>query len=463
MNGRIFFSVILSILLLFSSGSALGIEPLINGSQINSSLGSSPGANLQWFVEEIDTDGDTGLHASVAYDPTGGYIYISYYDATNQQLRMARSDGKGLACGPNGTWGCLTLDSGADVGKYNSIAINPKTGGIGIAYHDATNGNLKYITFENPRLLVYVTHTIDKGVPGISTTGLHTSLKYNEDGKPFIAYYFDNPTPGGADALMVAYDSITNGDCGYGSIENTWRCHTIISGEGVGQYPSLAIVNGWDTHIAYYNAGSGDLWYAVSSNEPANCGYWGTDMACYPVSGSTDDTGKYASMYLDADYKFHIAYYNATDKKLMYAVKLASGLGNCGVLGSAQCEEIDSMPQDYHPLGISISEDPAGYPVIGYQAANGSLKLARPLPALGLPAGAGNCGPGNPFYIWSCDTIDPHGTWITYRNADFVSINVEPSGMAQIAYNGFITGEGGNLRVAFQQYRIFQPLILNKP
>ena len=152
------------------------------------------------------------------------------------------------------------MDSGPDVGKYSSVAVNPDTGGIGIAYHDATNGHLKYLVFENPKQLVHSVYTIDKGIEGISKTGLHTSLAYSDGGKPFIAYYFENVS--GVDALEFAYYSVTNGNCGYGYAEDTWRCHTIISGEGVGQYPSLVVrdnptTNDWDFFISYYNGGTG--------------------------------------------------------------------------------------------------------------------------------------------------------------------------------------------------------------
>jgi hypothetical protein len=452
--------VLFVLLLLLAVGSVLAEGPQSSIPKVLGTNSSNLAAKAPWFNSEIDTNGDTGLHVSVAYDPTWGKIYISYYDATDQQLRLARSDGKGLACGPKGEWGCSTIDSGADVGKYNSIAINPVSGGIGIAYHDATNGKLKYIYFENPQSLNYSTYTIDKGIEGVSTTGLYTSLVYSDEGKPFIAYYFDNPTPGGVDALMVAYDSITNGDCGYGSIENTWRCHTIISGEGVGQYPSLEIINGWDTYVAYYDRGSGDLWYAKDFDEEANCGYWGTDMACYPVDMTNGDVGKYASMYVDDATNFHIAYYDATNEELKYAYELDSSTGNCGVGGSAQCDTIDDMPADYHPLGISIAEDGANYPIIAYQSANGSLNVARPVAALGWPAGSGNCGPEDPFASWHCQTIDRSGTWIIYRNADYASITLNSSGLATIAYYGFIKDDSGNLMVSQQLFQHFMPLVL---
>ena len=464
MNGRkalgLAFSVI--VLLLVTGSGLAGVPPTQPREPVETSgAGASPGANTPWFVEEIDTDGDTGLHTSVAYDPIWGSIYVSYYDATNQQLRIARSNGSG--CGPNGEWGCTSLDiNEPDVGKYSSIAVNPNgdRSGIGIAYHDATNGKLKYLYFKNSRLLTHSIYTIDKGIEGVSTTGLHTSLKYTEDGQPNIAYQFYHPA--GVEALMWAYYSYASGNCVNGDVADEWRCETIITGEGVGEYSSLYLLDLFDVRIAYHDAGRGELWYADSSLlQNGNCGPYETDWACYPVDGG-NDVGKYSSLYVDSAGDFHIAYYDATTDKLMYARKLAGGGGNCGVLGSAQCDEIDAMQADYHPVGISIAEDPAGYPAIAYQAANGSLKLARPLAALGMPVGSGNCGPEDLFLTWYCETIDRYNPFLPYRNGDYVSLAFSPSGLATIAYYRLYTIlNDGNLVVAYQRpFQNHLPLVV---
>jgi hypothetical protein len=450
------------VVLLLTAGSGIARGPQSSGPSGGSALTSVAAANSAWHLDELDTPGYTGQHVSVAYHEDLDIILISYYDATNQRLRLARSDGLGPEdCGPNGVWSCQTLDSGPDVGQYSSIAVNPVTGGIGIAYYDATNGHLKYIVFENPHLLVHQTYTIDKGITGVSWTGLYTSLKYSEDGNPQIAYYFDNPS--GVDALMLAYYTVTNGDCGYGPIENTWRCHTIISGEGMGQYPSLVATTaawGWAWYISFYNRGTGELWYARPVvDPPGNCGIYGNDMACYPVA-SAGDVGRYSSLYLDSAGDFHIAYYDATSRKLMYAYERDDATGNCGVLGSAQCDEIDDMHAVYNPAGISIAEDPNGYPVIAYQSADGSLNLARPLAALGWPEGADPCGPEDPLATWNCQTIDRSGFWVDYRQADYVSLAIAPSGLATIAYNEYIYLNDGNLGVAYQRFRTLLPLMV---
>ena len=417
-----------------------------------SGVNTGSAANAPWVNIEVDTPGAVGQHTSVAIDPSNGFTYVSYYDATNKALRMAQYVGTGGNCGPNNDWSCQTIDSGADFGKYSSIAIDPASGGVGIAYYDATNDKLKYAFCASAPICNWSIYSIDKGIPNVSTTGLYTSLKYHSDGTPHIAYHFDNPT--NVDALMVASYVDNGGNCGIGTAAGKWQCDTIQTGEGVGQFASLALDGAGNKHIAYYDADNGDLWYATS-RIGTNCGPGGNTWLCYPVSVA-NDVGQYSSLYVDNDNDFHIAYYDATIDRLKYAVDKGSG-GNCGLLGSAQCDTIDSMGTGSHPVGVSMVEDAAGYPIIAYQSKAGSLNVARPAAALGLSGGGGNCGPVS---TWYCKTIDPHHQWVPYRNGDFVSIAINPSGLATIAYFGFITLADGNLMVSRQQFQSSLPLVM---
>ena len=214
----------------------------------------------------------------------------------------------------------------------------------------------------------------------------------------------------------------------------------------MGQYTSLDVDAVGNTHIAYYDATNGALLYATNSIG-SNCGP-ANSWTCYSVS-SANDVGKFAAMYVDSSSNFHIAYYDETDAKLMYAYKVSSG-GNCGVLGSARCDEIDAMRSHYftHEKGISIVEDAAGYPVIAYQSQYGDLNVARPLAALGLPASAGNCGPEDLFSTWYCETIHRYNQFTSARHGDYISIDLKTAGLATIAYYEFITSSGGNLGLA---------------
>ena len=152
-------------------------------------------AKAKWFYFDVDTPGDTGQYVSAAVSPFNSNVYVSYYDATNQSLRSANNGAFPYGCVLEEDWRCWTVDSGGDfnnIGKYSSIAIHPLNGKIGIAYHDATNGKLLYL--DPSPAYGYSWVTIDKGIPPVSWTGRHTSLKYGSDGTPYIAYQFFNPS-----------------------------------------------------------------------------------------------------------------------------------------------------------------------------------------------------------------------------------------------------------------------------
>jgi hypothetical protein len=454
MKVRSVFALMLSVMLLLTAGPGLAFGAQPTGASYVDDMNADPVANAPWFNIEVDTPGDTGQHTSVAINQVTDTTYVSYYDYTNKTLRLAMNKGFGIGnCGPNNSWLCQTVDTTYGVGQYSSIAVNPSNGEIGIAYYDATNRQLKYAHGEICPTCTWSKDIIDKPLLPSVIVGQYASLKYHSDGTPYIAYYFENTS--NVDSLKVASYVGSGGVGCSGSVASMWKCDSIQTGEGVGQFASLALDGAGNRHIAYYDGSNGDLWYATSSTG-ANCGPGMNTWLCYPVD-SLNDVGKYASLYVDNGNDFHIAYYDATTDKLKYAFDKGSG-GNCGVLGSAQCDTIDSMPPDIHPLGVSIAEDSAGYPIIAYQSVDGSLKAARPLPALGLPGGSGNCGPEIPFSTWHCETIDPDNPWVPYRNGDFVSIALHPSGLATIAYYGFITSTQGNLNVSSQRFQIYLPV-----
>jgi len=456
MKVRNIFGITLSVLLLLlAPGSGLAREPLPTGLSETTDANTSAATNAPWFKFEVDTRLDTGQHVSVAVDPWTGRTYVSYYNAADKDLRVAQYMGIGGNCGPDDSWYCQTVDSEGDVGQYSSIAV--KLGVVNISYHDAGNRDLKWAeSSDNPYNRIWRIRTVDKAISP-SSAGQYTSLKLPAVGSPRISYHFSDPVNG--DELRIATYVGGYGNCGYGVHAGKWQCDRIQIGAGLGQYTSLALDGDGNMHIAYYDKGDGDLWYATSASG-TNCGPGGTTWLCYPVTGSTTDAGKFASMYVDEGGRFHIAYYDATNDVLKYAVNVGSG-GNCGVGGSAQCDTIDTMQADYHPLGISIAEDTAGYPIIAYQSYNGSLNVARPVAAVGLSGGGGNCGPGDLFSTWYCETIDRSGRFIQWRNGDYVSIAVNPAGLATIAYYRLYTDfTDGNLMVANQRLQIFLPLTL---
>lgn len=90
-----------------------------------------------WQATTIDSGGDVGKFSSLAVDENDK-VHISYYDATNAGLKYATN-------APGG-WASSTLDGGdlrAFVGQYTSIALGAAT--VNISYVDVVSGELKYI------------------------------------------------------------------------------------------------------------------------------------------------------------------------------------------------------------------------------------------------------------------------------------------------------------------------------
>jgi preprotein translocase subunit Sec61beta len=129
-------------------------------------------------ISTIDSNGDVGQYPSIAIGADNLGL-ISYYDATNGDLKIAHCDD--IDCN---SATISTLDVDGDVGQYSSLSIGADGLGL-ISYYDATNGDLK------------VAHCMDakcKGaeISALDTTGYvggFTSLAIGQDGLGLLSYY----------------------------------------------------------------------------------------------------------------------------------------------------------------------------------------------------------------------------------------------------------------------------------
>ena len=83
------------------------------------------------------------MHTSLAF---GSGPAISYYDATNGNLKLAWDQND------NGTFDAgeiTTVDSTGDVGEYTSLAFDT-SGGLAVSYYDSSNGDLKLASSSPP-------------------------------------------------------------------------------------------------------------------------------------------------------------------------------------------------------------------------------------------------------------------------------------------------------------------------
>jgi len=122
---------------------------------------------------------DVGRNSAIALTTTDIPI-ISYYDATNGNLKLALCD----------TPACIypairTLDSTGDVGAWSSIALS-KTNIPYVAYYDTTNGDLKLAICKSTACTATTIITVDNATNNV---GQFVGLKLTSTGIPIISYY----------------------------------------------------------------------------------------------------------------------------------------------------------------------------------------------------------------------------------------------------------------------------------
>ena len=128
----------------------------------------------------VDATGTTGQYTSIAIG-INGFPVISYYDVANSDLRVAACADVTCSVYPATT---TTLDSAGIVGWETSIAFG-SNGYPFISYYDFTNGDLKVATCLSWSCGSATKTTVD--TTGFS--GRDTSIAIGANGFPVISYY----------------------------------------------------------------------------------------------------------------------------------------------------------------------------------------------------------------------------------------------------------------------------------
>ena len=145
---------------------------------------------------------------------------MSYYRKTSGDLRVMWHDGN--------EWLRHEVDTEGVVGTFNSLAFS-KNGTLGVAYVDATNGDVKYAQRSGS---TWTTERVDD----LAGTAF-ISLAFDNNNKPAVSYY---------DAW--------NADLKYATKSSgSWQT-TAIAGKGaVGYFTNLYFNTSNQANIVYYN------------------------------------------------------------------------------------------------------------------------------------------------------------------------------------------------------------------
>ena len=246
-----------------------------------------------WTTQVVDGGSSVGKFLSLAL--VGGRPAVSHYDESEKTLRFAR------AANTAGTsWSAaMTVDAGPLAGMFTSlaeVATNPA-----VAYYDQANGNLKYVRAANSAGTAWNAPLV---VDASGDAGRFASLAV-VNGRPAIAYY--DATRGdlkyvrAADSTGAVWGTPVTPDGG-------------DVGQDVGQYASLAVVNGKPA-IAYYDVRFGEVKYVRASDAD------GASWSPYRALDKTDDVGRYVTLRVVSG-KPAVSYYSVTggDLKLVRAL-----------------------------------------------------------------------------------------------------------------------------------------------
>jgi hypothetical protein len=296
-------------------------------------------APADWAIEIVDT-GSVYVYPprALALD-AAGRAHVIYFDADHFDLRHAERAGAG-------EWSTRVVDSPGATGLYATLALD-RSGGLHAAYQ-AEPGDTSLLRYAHrPLAGSFTTSTVFDGgagyIPSIAVDALDTvHIGWLNNSREL---HYSRRASGG-EWIDESVDEIDNADDGWSmaldsagvvhvsyyvgielgmryarrSAAGVWEFEVAdasASGVGLGSGSEIAVDADGGVHIAYRDAGAGDLRYA---HRDAG-GTWTIDM----VDGD-GDTGQDASIAIDAANGVHIAYSDFTSHDQRYAYRPAGGV-----------------------------------------------------------------------------------------------------------------------------------------
>ncbi len=308
-------------------------------------LAKSTDRGVTWSTKTVDPTGTVGLYTSIAFDSS--QLFISYYDLTNANLKFAKSSDGG------NTWDIKTVDALGEVGKYSSIAVDEDVYGyVYISYYDETNKNLKCAMSSNRGNNWYATDIKTVDSMGINGAGTTTSITVDSS----IVYISYSAFAGSDFDLKFARST---------NYSSTWSTFMVDSDGWVG-YSNSIEAEGSNIYIAYSDSTNAYIKLARSTNYGTL--WWSSDIEIVD-----EDGGAETSIALDGS-NVYISYFYLTYTNLKFTKSINNGV----TWKSENIKVVDDKNDDgYVGEYSSIAVDGSYVYISYYDYGNGDLKFAR--------------------------------------------------------------------------------------
>lgn len=374
---------------------------------------------LTWQIETIDTTGDVGQYTSLALKPGTEDPYISYYDNTQGDLKLAFPVSGGGDCGPANTWSCNSLyfPNTADFGTFTSLDFN-SLGHWGIVYGNLLSGVNEFRGSPAVGQELFF-EPIEDGPNSVFV--ISHSMQYAPNDVSYLSYGLIDVSQTKGFVKLAHYVGFGQGNCG----GTFWQCEQIVqtSYDYFVIYTSLALPG---IPYIFYR----DINNHLSMAFPGfgNCGPSNT-WICTDLDHTIDVNGFISSFATDGNL-LGVAYIG--DDSLRFASQ--DSQGNCGSDPIYfQCSIIDAVgpaPNNaYMAVSLGVYN---GQPIIAYTDTNDRSGIA--VLKIAYPQTDGNCGPldTNLQHTWRCEVVDDGNN--TNDVGYYPSLQVDSVGNIHISY-----------------------------
>lgn len=390
-----------------------------------------------------------GWYTDVAVDQAG-VPWVSYYDDTNDALKVAKFVGSGGGgCEGSSQWTCTVVDDPTNlVGAYNSIAIDA-SGSAWISYYDDTNDALKIARYVGTGGggCTNATSSTAWACTSIENTasdiGKFSAIAIDANNTPWVTY-----TDTTASSIKAATFVGSGGNC----TSNQWNCSTVNDpADGVTGTNSIAIDASGNPWISYVLGSTGSLAVAkyVGSGGSCSNAVW----ACTTVDNVWQKS--YTSIAFDPSGNAWISYIDLATGTAWIARYVGSG-GNC-TSAEWNCYAIYTTGPNKIGAGIEIAMDPTGSPSTTFVEYNSDFSVSTEVLARYVGSGGTGCTDTS---LWTCTNLatvsvvntspaiafDPSGnTWLPVAGTNSLSMMQLKRGGEIIAGHGLSGANGDGL------------------